>query len=99
MLEERRSGPQREETPVSAHEEERLSQEVGAALNLLRAYLRRTLDEPSFTALLADLTHARIRMQAASKLPEKLARAFQVLEAGLEQALKELKKGAQGPGC
>jgi hypothetical protein len=75
-------------------EDERLVQEAAAVLNQLRAYLRQTLDERSFTALLADLTHLRIRLERVRSTPDGVARALRALDAGLEEALRQLHGGA-----
>jgi hypothetical protein len=71
---------------------DRLVQEAAAVLNQLRAYARQTLDERSFTALLADLTHMRIRLDQSRPVPEQVARALRALDVGIGQALEELHR-------
>jgi hypothetical protein len=81
----------------AAAEDERLTEEAAAVLNQLRAYLRETLDERSFTALLADLTHLRIRLERVRSTPDHVARALRALDAGLKQALSELHRRDEPP--
>ncbi len=95
MVDEQGRGLSPEEQELTIAEDERLTQEAAAVLNQLRAYVRQTLDERSFTALLADLTHLRIRLERCQVLSEHLARALQALDRGLEQALTELREGAK----
>jgi hypothetical protein len=69
-----------------------MAQEAMAVLSQLREYVWQALDERSFAALLADLTHLRIRLERSRDLPAGVAHALQALDSGPAQALSELQR-------
>ena len=69
-----------------ASTEEKLRRECVAVLNQLAGYFARTLEESSFTGLLATMTHMRARINELGRLPPDVEAALTIARDGVKAA-------------